>query len=241
MPSSLLNTGTPPPAALRSGRGRRHWEGCKGCLKNFQCAAGSRPRPTMQNTHHARRERATTAMFRRAAYMPPLRMDQMRSQCKNGIAGQTGTGRMHAAPTDRNLQQTTHGGSARDGWRRGLRPQARFGLAPQRRFGAQPPKAALSAEMRNRRRWLLARRSRPRPTRRNTHHTAPATGGMGRISLLHPGWCTNARKMARPAGPLFSGWNCRPATLPRCTAAQTSRPPNSITAAQSCARAGKAW
>ena len=34
--------------------------------------------------------------------------------------------------------------------RAGLRPQARFGLAPQRRFGAQPPKAALSAEMRNR-------------------------------------------------------------------------------------------
>ena len=39
-----------------------------------------------------------------------------------------------------------------------LRPQARLGLAPQRRFGAQPPKAALSAEMRNRRRRLLARR-----------------------------------------------------------------------------------
>ena len=39
-----------------------------------------------------------------------------------------------------------------------LRPQARLGLAPQRRFGAQPPKAALGAEMRNRRRRLLARR-----------------------------------------------------------------------------------
>ena len=56
-----------------------------------------------------------------------------------------------------------------------------------------------------------------------------------------PAPSTNARKISSPAGPLFSGWNCRPVTLARCTAAQTSRPPNSITAAQSCARAGRAW
>ena len=59
-------------------------------------SAGVNARPTMRGKHHTNRQRA----------MPPLRIDQTRSQRKNRNVRQSLAGRMHAAPTNREKRHT---------------------------------------------------------------------------------------------------------------------------------------
>ena len=67
-------------------------------IKKFIGAAGVNTRPTIQNKRHAYPVTGNAAPFRRAACMPPLRIDQTPSQPKNGIVRRTATGRMHVGP-----------------------------------------------------------------------------------------------------------------------------------------------
>ena len=68
---------------------------------NFYCAAGVNTRPTIQNKHQTDPATADARTVLRAACMPPLRIDQTPSRPKNGIVRRTATGRMHAAPANR--------------------------------------------------------------------------------------------------------------------------------------------
>ena len=70
--------------------------------------AGSRPRPTLQGKRRTNPVTDDAHNVPRAACMPPLRMDQTRSQHKNNVVVCTPAGRMHAAPTMQGKHSPTH-------------------------------------------------------------------------------------------------------------------------------------
>ena len=57
---------------------------------------------------------------------------------------------------------------------------------------------------------------------RQAHH--PAAPQIDGRKNQHATTSPNARRIFRPTGPLFSGWNCAPYTFPACTSPGTSTP-----------------
>ena len=63
-------------------------------------------------------------------------------QPKNGFVGQTGTGRMHAAPTNREKRHTNRKWATRGGWRRGQDPALQCKIHAMQTINSQPRRSA---------------------------------------------------------------------------------------------------
>ena len=77
-------------------------------FKFFQCAAGPRPRPTLQGKHHAVPATVNVRTVSRAACMPPLRIDRTPSRPKNGIVRQTWRAACMRPLQGEGIRHTTH-------------------------------------------------------------------------------------------------------------------------------------